>query len=123
MIALIILFGVLTLLAGMVIVVNPDSVFGLLKQHVGSLALHVLAVGVRVLIGILLILEAESSRFPLVIEVIGWLSIIAAVVFALIGRCRFQRLMRWALSLAKPYGRIGGIIAIGFGAFIVYAFV
>ncbi len=121
--ALIILFGALILLAGSIIVINPDLIFGLLNRHANSLGLHVLAVVVRVIIGVLLIVEAEVSRFPLVIEIIGWLSIAAAAVFALIGRRNFLRLMNWALSLTKPYGRIGGMIAIGFGVFLIYAFV
>ncbi len=123
MTALIILFGALILLAGSIIVINPDLIFGLLNRHANSLGLHVLAVVVRVIIGVLLIVEAEVSRFPLVIEIIGWLSIAAAAVFALIGRRNFLRLMNWALSLTKPYGRIGGMIAIGFGVFLIYAFV
>ena len=121
--ALIILFGALILLAGSIIVINPDLIFGLLNRHANSLGLHVLAVVVRVIIGVLLIVEAGVSRFPLVIEIIGWLSIAAAAVFALIGRRNFLRLMNWALSLTKPYGRIGGMIAIGFGVFLIYAFV
>ena len=123
MTALIILFGALILLAGSIIVINPDLVFGLLSRHAGSLGLHVLAVVIRVIIGILLIVASSVSRFPLVIEIIGWLSIAAAAVFALIGRRNFLRLMNWALSLAKPYGRIGGMIAIGFGGFLIYAFI
>ncbi len=121
--ALIILFGALTLLAGLIIVINPDLIFGLLSRHADRLALHVLAVVIRVIIGVLLIVESSVSRFPFVIEIIGWLSIAAAVVFALIGRKNFLRLMNWVLSRAKPYGRMGGLIAIGFGGFLVYAFI
>jgi hypothetical protein len=31
--------------------------------------------------------------------------------------------MTWALSLSKSFGRVGGIIAMAFGAFLIYAFV
>jgi len=27
------------------------------------------------------------------------------------------------LSLSKPYGRVGGILAVAFGGFLIYAFV
>ncbi len=123
MTALIILFGALILLAGLTLVINPDLIFGLLGRHADSLGLHVLAVVVRVIIGVLLIVESGTSRFPLIIEIIGWLSIAAAAVFALIGRKKFLRLMNWALSLAKPYGRMGGLIAVGFGGILIYAFI
>ena len=119
---LIILFGALTLLAGIIIVINPETIFGLLRKHIERLGLQILAVVIRVVLGVLLIHQAGTSRFPLAIEIIGWLSIAAAIILAVIGRNNFKRLMNWALSLAKPIGRVGGVIAACFGAFLIYAF-
>ena len=123
MVAIIILFGALTALAGLAILVNPESVFGILRQHVQSVGLHVLAVAVRVVLGALLLLNADLSRFPLVIEVLGWLSIAAALALAAMGRNNFQKLMGWALSLIGPFGRVGGVLAAAFGGFLIYAFI
>ena len=123
MTTLIIIFGALILLAGVVILVNPEIIFGFLSKHIDKMELQALAIVVRLAIGVLLILQSGVSRYPLVIEVIGWLAIAAAVIFTVIGRNNFRRLMSWALSLTKPYGRIGGIVAAGFGAFLIYAFV
>jgi len=120
---LIIIFGALTLLVGIVIVINPEVIFGFLRNNVYKLSVHILAVVVRLVIGTLLIYQSDVSKYPLAIEIIGWLSIVAAIIFALIGRHNFTRLMSWALSLAKPFGLVGGIIAAAFGAFLVYAFV
>ncbi len=120
---LIILFGALTLSAGIVIIINPEIIFGYLRKNLDKLSLHILAVAVRLVIGFLLISQASVSTFPLTIEILGWLSIAAATTFALIGRRKFKRLMSWALSLLKPFGRIGGIFAAAFGAFLIYAFV
>ena len=120
---MIILFGALTLLAGIIIIINPEIIFGYLRENLDKLSLHILAVTVRLVIGILLISQASVSTFPLTIEILGWLSIAAATIFSLIGRRNFKRLMSWALSLLKPFGRIGGIFAAAFGAFLIYAFV
>lgn len=119
----IIIFGVLTLLAGLVIIVNPEIVFGYLKRHLEKLELQISAIVVRLVLGALLIYLTDVSKFPIVIEVLGWLSIIAAITFAVIGRNNFKRLMYWAISFQKPYGRVGGFIAVCFGGFLVYAFV
>ena len=119
----IVIFGVLTLLAGVVIIVNPEIVFGYLKRHLEKLGLHILAIVVRLVLGALLIFLADVSKFPNAIEVLGWLSIIAAITFVVIGRNNFKRLMSWAMSFQKPYGRVGGFIAVCFGGFLVYAFV
>ncbi|PSW04302.1 hypothetical protein [Photobacterium lipolyticum] len=120
---LIILFGILTLFAGIVIIIKPEIIFSFLRNHLDKPILHILAVAVRLVLGVFLIYQSNVSRFPLVIEVIGWISIVAAIIFAVIGRRNFKRLMSWALSLAKPIGRIGGVIAGAFGAFLIYAFV
>jgi len=119
----IILFGALTLLAGVVIIINPEIVFGFLKRYLEKLELQIFAIVVRLVLGALLIYLADISRFPLVIEVIGWLSIIAAITIAIIGRNNFKRLMSWAMSFQKPYRRVGGFIAVCFGGFLVYAFI
>ena len=120
---LIIIFGVLTLLAGIIIVINPENIFGLLSKHSDKLEMQILAIVVRLALGVLLVYQSGVSKYPLVIEIIGWLSIVAAVFFAVIGRNNFMRLISWALSLAKPFGRVGGFVAVCFGAFLVYAFV
>ena len=119
----IVIFGLLTLLVGMVIIINPEIVFGYLRRHLEKLGLHIIAIVVRLVLGALLIYLAGVSRFPLVIEVLGWLSIIAAITFAIIGRNNFINLISWAMSFQKPYGRVGGFIAVCLGAFLVYAFV
>ena len=123
MTVLIIIFGALTLLAGIVIIINPEAIFGFLRNNLDKLAVHILAVVVRLVIGVLLIYQSSVSKFPFVIEVIGWLSIAAAIIIAVMGRRNFNRLMSWALALSKPLGRVGGVLAVSFGAFLIYAFV
>jgi uncharacterized membrane protein YidH (DUF202 family) len=122
-ILLIIIFGTLTLLAGMAIVINPEVIFGFLRNNLDKPGLHILAVVIRLALGALLIYQSSISKFPFVIEVIGWLSIVAGIFLAVMGRGNFNRLMSWALSLSKPFGRVGGILAAALGAFLVYAFV
>ena len=84
--------------------------------------MQILAVVVRLLLGILLIYQSSESKYPFVIEFIGWLSIVAAVFLTIIGRKKFNLFMIWALSLLKPFGRVGGIFAAAFGSFLIYAF-
>ena len=119
----IIIFGTLTCLAGIVILVNPEIVFGFLRKNSDKIGLQILAVVIRLVLGAFLIYQSGASKYPFVIEIIGWLSIVAAVFLAVIGRNNFKRLISWALSLAKPFGRVGGVVAVCFGAFLIYAFV
>lgn len=120
---LIIVFGALTFLAGVVIVISPEIIFGFLRRNLDEPAIHILAVVVRLILGALLILQSDLSKYPLVIEILGWLSIVAALSLAVMGRQNFIRLMSWALNFLKPFGRVGGVIAAAFGGFLVHAFV
>jgi hypothetical protein len=119
---LIIAFGALMAIAGIVIMIRPGAIVGLLAKYSAELSLHVLAVLVRLVLGVLLVYLAGQSKYPTVVAVIGWLSIIAAVVFALMGRNNFKRLMAWALIVARSMARLAGILAVCFGTFLAYAF-
>ena len=123
MILFIIIFSTLTCLAGIVILVNPGIVFGFLRKNSDKIELQIVAVAMRLILGAFLIYQSGASRYPFAIEIIGWLSVVAAVFFAVIGRNNFSRLMAWALSQVKTLGRVGGIIASAFGAFLIHAFI
>ncbi|MBW9269521.1 MAG: hypothetical protein K1566_07760 [Candidatus Thiodiazotropha sp. (ex. Lucinisca nassula)] len=123
MISVIILIGALILITGLIILISPEIVLGYLRDKQEKPWLHTLAVVVRLILGIVLISQAAQSKYPLIIEVLGWLSIIAAIVLTVIGSKGFQRLISWALSIANRYGRIGGLLASAFGLFLIHAFV
>ena len=120
---IIILFATATIVAGIVIMINPETIFGLLRRKLESLSLHILAVVVRVILGVALIIFAAESRYPTAILILGWISIVAASVLGIMGRTNFKRLMSWALSVAPYFGRIGGLLAILFGVFLIHAVV
>jgi hypothetical protein len=120
---IIILFGLATIVAGVIIVINPDTVFGLLRKKSDVLGLHVLAVVARLILGTALIWCASSSKYPTAISIIGWITIVAAVVLGIMGRENFKRLMSWALGVSHIFARMGGILAVFIGAFLVYALV
>ena len=120
---IIMLFGAATIVAGIIIVINPESVFGLMRRKLESLGLHILAVVIRIIIGVALIMCAAESKYPTAILILGWISIVAASVLGIMGRTNFRRLMFWALSLKPSFGRIGGFLAILFGGFLIHAVV
>jgi len=120
---LIIILGILMLLAGILLIINPDIIFKVLRENFDKLWLHIGAVVVRLLLGALLIHQASVSKFPVTMEVIGWVAIFAAIVFTVIGRTNFKRLISWAFSLVTSLGRIGGVLALCFGSFLIYGFI
>lgn len=118
----ILIFGALIIAAGIGMLIKPDFLFDFLKRESNNTMLHILAIIIRLLIGFLLIYYSEMSDFPVIMETIGWFAIIAALALLLIGRKNFQKLIDWAVTFLKPYRFIGALLAIVFGAFLIYGF-
>ena len=51
MVYLIIIFGAVILIAGIIIIFNPDYIFGFLKKHIAKLGIHIVAIVIRLLLG------------------------------------------------------------------------
>ena len=120
---ILIIFGALTSLVGLIIIFNPDFIFGRIKENYEKPGMYITAVVLRLALGALFILQSDVSKFPLLMEIIGWFSIAAALTLVAAGRKIFNRIISWALSISRPLLRLGGIVAVLFGVFIVYAFV
>ncbi len=121
MIYLILIYGALTCIAGIAISIKPDAIFGFIGARSESLGVHVLAIVVRLVLGAALLSYSAASKFPLTFQVLGWLTLVAAIIMALLGRTRFKTLIAWAVRVPSLYKRIGGFIAMLFGGFLFYA--
>ena len=120
---IIILFGIVIAGSGLVLTFRPSFVTGFIDKYLGNPWLYAFAIAVRLVVGLLLVQLAAQSRFPLVITILGWVMIAAAVFLAALGLKRFTRFIRWIIDKVKPWVRAGGLFALVFGAFLVYAFV
>lgn len=118
---MIITLGALIAMTGLVIVIAPQMLLGMLQKHADKPLLFALAVIVRLVLGALLIAYAPKSAFPLTLQFLGWIAVAAAVTILVAGRERLGRLIGWAISVASRYARPAGILAVLFGAFLMYA--
>lgn len=118
----ILIFSGMILVAGFLLLINPAIVFGFLQRNIENSATHLIAVVVRLVIGMLLIVQSGTSRFPSIIEALGWVFVVAAFSLAVIGKVKFRRMMSWVLINLKSFGRVAGIISIGFGGYLLFAF-
>jgi len=119
----IILLGVFVLGMGVLLLVQPRQILDWLVDRTETAWLFTGAILVRLVLGAALISHAPLSRFPLALEVLGWMAVAAALVLLLMGRGRFSRFVRWAFGLAGSLVRIAGVVAVLFGAFLIYAVV
>ncbi len=123
MIYIILLFGVLTSLGGVVLIIRPEFIFSILTKYGDSLSLQIFAVIVRILFGVALVIGASESKYPIVLQIFGWLLISAALVIGGIGRERFKKVVKWSVKLPTLIYRLASVLSILFGCFLIYAVV
>ena len=114
MIGLIIAFGVFITAAGMAMLIRPALVIGMIHAHGERVWFYALAIGIRAVLGLVLIQQAAYSKFPLVISVLGWISLLAALSLAMLGRRRFTRLIYGIISRVGSLAPVGGLLAVLF---------
>jgi hypothetical protein len=119
---IIFLFAFLIAMAGIVLMVRPSVVMGFLESNSDKTWTYVSAILVRALLGWVMVQQSVHSKFPLTVEILGWLMLFAALFLLLLGRSRFMRLIRWLMTKLGQLSRLAGVFALVFGAFLVYAF-
>jgi len=80
-----------------------------------------IAVIVRLVLGSALIVVAPASRFPIVFQVLGLMTIAAAIVVVLMGRERIRRFLAWLSErFSAPIVRLWLLFGMAFAGFLVY---
>ena len=113
------LVGVLICLAGLVILIIPEKFRNVMNRWTGQ-PRFLFAVIARIIIGAILLLEASNLKFTLAMQIIGGISILAAVVLLLMGQERMDRIIDWFMRLSDEVFRIMSVFAFAFGAFLIY---
>jgi len=116
------LFGILLLLSGISLLAKPEIIFGWIENNLGNTSLYITVIVVRLVIGVLLIAIAGESKYPGVIKFLGYLFIIAAIIFVFMGQESFQNFISSIIPDVKPFAPVSGLLSIAFGGFLLYAF-
>ena len=116
------LFGLLMLLTGISLLINPEIIIGWIEENMENTSLYIFAIVVRLVLGILFIAAAKESKYPGVIKFLGYLFIMAAIIFIFIGHESFQDFLSSLIPDIKPYAHLSGLFVMAFGGFLIYAF-
>ncbi len=114
--------GLLIMLAGILIMIDPDRLLDWIADNESQNWLYYGAIFGRLIIGILLIKSSSESRYPIIIKYLGYLFIIAVLIFIVIGQNHFQQLISYLIHNFRPYTPLSSFMALGFGGFLIYAF-
>lgn len=115
------IIGALIVVAGLTVLFKPAVILGWIESNASSQVLYISAIISRTLIGISLILAAKHSRFPGAIKVLGIITLIAAIVFILVGHEYFKQFMTSMIPSIKSFAPFSGILGIAVGVFLIYA--
>ena len=116
------LLGVLIILAGIAVLINPTGLYSYIESSLDHYWLYITAIILRASMGLLLIAAAKQSKFPVVIKFIGYVTVLAAIVFLLIGQTKFQEFMSSMMDTLQPVTWMSGLLAAAFGTFLIYSF-
>ena len=114
------LFGLLIGGVGLVGVIRPTLLMAWIGRWGGAPRLW-FAAGLRLVLGVVLVLAAPECRQAQVVRVLGWLTLIAAFALPLFGPRRFDAFVEWWLARSPPFIRAWSLLAVGLGGFLVFA--
>lgn len=114
------LLGVFIVLMGIWGVLAPARITDFVNRFSSKGGLW-FAAGIRLVLGLALWFAAPQSRAPLLLQVLGVVAIIAAVVIPLMGVDRFKALVDWWGQLSPGAQRLWSLVAVVFGAVILWA--
>ncbi len=107
-------------LIGLLGLFAPAKLAGMVAALFDGMAGLWVTVSLRLGIGVLLLLTASASRFPLVFQIIGVIAILAAVAAVFVGQERIRNFVMWWVRKPAGFTRLWSLFAIAFGAFIYY---
>jgi hypothetical protein len=106
--------------AGVVGLLAPDVLVSMGRGALTPTRLYVIA-GLRICIGLLLILAAKASKMPRTVATLGIIVLVAGVVTPLFGVDRSVAVLDRVAQHPSTV-RMAALILAAFGAFIIYVF-
>ncbi len=114
------LFGITTILLGILGLVRPGNLMRLVLGAWQSKKGFYFSIGIRVVFGIVLLLEASQSRFPDAFRILGIISLVAAMAAPFLGFDRLQRFVQKWTRRSPGFIRGWSVMAAAFGVFLCY---
>lgn len=118
---IVIVFGAVIAAACLWGIVSPSGLTGAVRRVLEKSWGLPMAVGVRLFLGVVFILVAPGTKYPVFFEIFGVLVIVAAAVLPFVGKERLRKLMAWVERWPALGVRLWLLVGMAFGAFVIYA--
>jgi hypothetical protein len=116
------LVALFTIVVGMVGIVSPDSLTAIRRLYFATPGGLYAAGGVRVAMGLVLILAAANSRWPTTLRALGAVVCLQGLAAALFGPERARVILEWE-AIHTALLRAGAVVAFVTGGFVAFAVV
>jgi hypothetical protein len=114
------LFGVFIAVLGVVGFLSPPRLLALVARAVSQLGLYLIA-GIRLLLGVTLLIIAPSSNAPAYLQILGVVAIFSGIVTPFFGVRRFERMVDWWRKLPTWSLRLWSVFVFVFGLSLIWA--
>ena len=121
MTTLIAYFAAALLMLGLLLLVAPGLLLDYFRVKVEATGIRIVAVSLRVILGVILLLLADESRFPFIITLLGTFSLVSGIVLAFLPRHAFIYLINRFTGMNAMASRAVGLGALALSWFLVYA--
>jgi hypothetical protein len=115
-----IVIAAVVITVGVVGLVNPATLLAVGQSVITPVGLYVIA-GVRIGIGVVLLVAASTSRMPRVLRLAGAVVVIAGIATPIFGVERSRAVLEWVTAQGPALMRGDGLLAMALGAFMIYA--
>ena len=114
------LVALFTIVVGIGGLISPDTGTEIRRLYFATPAGLYVAVGIRIAMGLVLILSAPASRAPTTLRALGVVVCMQGLAAALLGPERARAVLEWEAAQTALL-RAGAVVALAAGAFIAFA--
>ncbi len=113
--------GVLIAIAGMGFGLFPARYISLSETLMTRHDAKVIAGGIRLIFGALLLAGAGTTRHSMAVTILGVLFVVVGLTLLLLPRSRFNALAQWGLGLSFGVVRLASFVAVVLGSWLAFA--
>jgi len=114
------LFGLFMAALGIAGLLSPPRLLALVTRAQSQLGLYFIA-GIRVLLGVVLLLAAPSSRAAPYLQILGGVALVSGMVTPFFGVRRFKVVLEWWRRQPPWFVRLWSVFVLLFGLSLVWA--
>jgi len=115
------LIGLVILGVGGMMIYRPKALPDMVRLYLDDIALQAYASVGRILVGIALVVYADHSRLPIVLTIIGTISLLSGIAFMFMEPEKFRAFVKDMLAKIDGFGIYPGVVAVIVGLVVLYA--